>query len=93
MNDQLSVANEKNEEKYGTLQEVLIEGYDDYIKCYFGRTRADAPEIDGKVFFTVTEPQVIGTFVNVRINDSLEYDLLGEMEGEVLCIYPINSPF
>ena len=80
MNDQLRIVNEKNEAKYGTLQEVLIEGYDDYIKCYFGRTRADAPEIDGKVFFTVTEPQEIGTFVNVRITDSLEYDLLGEME-------------
>lgn len=80
MNDQLRIANEKNEAKYGTLQEVLIEGYDDYIKCYFGRTRADAPEIDGKAFFTVTEPQKIGTFVNVRITDSLEYDLLGEME-------------
>ena len=80
MNDQLRIVNEKNEAKYGTLQEVLIEGYDDYIKCYFGRTRADAPEIDGKVFFTVTEPQEIGTIVNVRITDSLEYDLLGEME-------------
>ncbi|MBO5746482.1 MAG: 30S ribosomal protein S12 methylthiotransferase RimO [Clostridia bacterium] len=82
MNDQLLISSEKNTEKYGTVQEVLIEGYDDYIKCYFGRTRADAPEIDGKVFFTVTEPQVIGTFVKVRINDSLEYDLLGEMEEE-----------
>lgn len=80
MNDQLRIVNEKNGSKCGTLQEVLIEGYDDYIKCYFGRTRADAPEIDGKVFFTVTEPQEIGTFVNVRITDSLEYDLLGEME-------------
>ena len=82
MNDQLLISSEKNTEKYGTVQEVLIEGYDDYIKCYFGRTRADAPEIDGKVFFTVAEPQVIGTFVKVRINDSLEYDLLGEMEEE-----------
>ena len=80
MNDQLRIVNEKNGSTCGTLQEVLIEGYDDYIKCYFGRTRADAPEIDGKVFFTVTEPQKIGTFVNVRITDSLEYDLLGEME-------------
>ncbi len=82
MNDQVLIASEKNAEKYGTVQEVLIEGYDDYIKCYFGRTAADAPEIDGKVFFTVTKPQVIGTFVNVKINDSLEYDLLGEMEEE-----------
>lgn len=85
MNDQLGIAAEKNEAKYGTVQEVLVEGYDDYIKCYFGRTRADAPEIDGKVFFTVTKPLEIGSFVNVRINDSLEYDLLGEMEeGEAL---------
>ncbi len=79
MNDQLSIAIAKNEAKLGTVQKVLIEGYDDYIKCYFGRTSADAPEIDGKVFFTVTEPQVIGTFVKVQINDLLEYDLLGEM--------------
>ena len=79
MNDQLSIVVAKNEAKFGTVQEVLIEGYDDYIKCYFGRTAADAPEIDGKVFFTVTEPQEIGTFVKVQINDSLEYDLLGEM--------------
>ncbi len=79
MNDQLSIAIAKNEAKFDTVQDVLIEGYDDYIKCYFGRTSADAPEIDGKVFFTVTAPQEIGTFVKVKINDALEYDLLGEM--------------
>lgn len=80
MNDQLSITAEKNEAKYGTVQEVLVEGYDDYIKCYYGRTRADAPEIDGKVFFTAGHSLEIGTFVTVRINDSLEYDLLGELE-------------
>lgn len=80
MNDQLSITAEKNEAKYGTVQEVLVEGYDDYIKCYYGRTRADAPEIDGKVFFTSGHSLEIGSFVNVRINDSLEYDLLGESE-------------
>lgn len=79
MNDQLSVVCENNERKIGTVQEVLVEGYDDYIKCYFGRTRFDAPEIDGKVFFTVTKPLEIGSFVYVKINDSLEYDLLGEL--------------
>lgn len=77
---QMSIAAQKNEEKVGTLTEVLIEGWDDYIKCYFGRSVADAPEIDGKVFFMSTRPLVIGDFVTVRINDSLDYDLLGELE-------------
>ena len=44
MNDQLSIILEKNAEKVDTVKEVLIEGYDDYIKCYFGRTESDAPE-------------------------------------------------
>lgn len=80
MDLQTTIAAEKNEEKVGSLLEVLIEGYDDYIKCYFGRSEYDAPEIDGKVFFLSTRPLKIGEFVNVRINDSIEYDLLGELE-------------
>ncbi len=78
METQLTIATEKNEEKIDTVQKVLIEGYDDYIKCYFGRSEADAPEIDGKVFFMAHEPLVIGDFAKVQINDILEYDLLGE---------------
>lgn len=82
MNDQSGIVLEKNASKVGTVAEVVIEGYDDYIKCYFGRTRADAPEIDGKIFFISTKPLELGTFCKVRINDSLEYDLLGELEEE-----------
>lgn len=80
MDMQTVIASEKNEEKIGTVAEVLIEGWDDYIKCYFGRTTGDAPEVDGKIFFMSTRPLVIGEFVKVRINDCLEYDLLGELE-------------
>ncbi|MBR4072322.1 MAG: 30S ribosomal protein S12 methylthiotransferase RimO [Clostridia bacterium] len=79
METQLEIAREKNEEKIDTDVEVLIEGWDDYIKCYFGRTAADAPEVDGKIFFMSTRPLVIGEYVNVHINDILEYDLLGEL--------------
>jgi len=77
---QMTIALEKNQEKIGTLTEVLVEGWDDYIKCYFGRTVADAPEIDGKVFFMSTRPLKIGDYVKVRINDCIDYDLLGELE-------------
>ena len=80
METQMTIAAEKNEEKAGSLTEVLIEGWDDYIKCYFGRTPADAPEIDGKIFFMSTRPLNIGDFVKVRINDCIDYDLLGELE-------------
>jgi len=80
MEAQMTIAAEKNEEKAGTLTEVLIEGWDDYIKCYFGRTPADAPEVDGKIFFMSTRPLNIGDFVKVRINDCIDYDLLGELE-------------
>lgn len=78
MNDQLLISAKKQTEKIGRTVEVLIEGYDSYIKAYFGRTEYDAPEVDGKIFFTATEPLIIGDFVKVQVNDSLEYDLLGE---------------
>ncbi len=82
MEDQMTIAALKNEEKIGSVCEVLIEGWDEYIKCYFGRSRADAPEIDGKVFFAAKKSLCIGDYVSVMINDCLEYDLLGEMIDE-----------
>ena len=82
MNDQMTIAEEKNEEKIGSTVEVLVEGYDSYIKCFYGRSAADAPEIDGKVFFMSPKSLEIGSFVNVIINDVIEYDLLGQLVEE-----------
>lgn len=81
MNEQLLIVDEKNRQKIGKTFEVLIEGYDNYIRCYFGRSAADAPEIDGKIFFVSDKPLEIGSYVRVRINDTIDYDLLGELEG------------
>ncbi len=78
MSDQAVISAQKNNEKIGKTLEVLVEGYDSYIRCYFGRTEYDAPEIDGKIFFTTDTPLIIGDFVKVQVNDCLEYDLLGE---------------
>ncbi len=80
MNQQSRIAEAKNQSKIGTVAEVLVEGYDNYIKCYFGRSAADAPEVDGKVFFMSGRPLKMGDFVQVQINDTLEYDLLGEVQ-------------
>lgn len=82
MQSQADISRELNEAKAGSVFKVLIEGYDDYIKCYFGRSEADAPEIDGKVFFLSPRPLKIGDFVKVKITDTLEYDLLGELNDE-----------
>lgn len=79
METQFTIATEKNNDKMNSVTEVLIEGYDDYIKCYFGRTGADAPDIDGKIFFMSGRRLKIGDFVKVRIIDTVEYDLLGEL--------------
>lgn len=78
MNDQLRIVNEKNEAKIGSTVKVLVEGYDNYIKCWFGRSEADAPDIDGKVFFMSSKELAVGDFQNVTVNDTIEYDLLGE---------------
>ncbi len=80
MSDQMTISEQNNKSKIGKTFDVLIEGYDNYIKCYYGRSYMDAPEIDGKVFFMAKGKQNIGDFVKVKINDTIEYDLLGEME-------------
>ena len=82
MADQMEISAKKNEQKIGSTVEVIVEGYDSYIKCYFGRTAADAPEVDGKIFFFATRQLSFGEFVYVKVNDSIEYDLLGEMTDE-----------
>lgn len=79
MNAQLRIVEEKNAERIGTTAEVLVEGYDSYIKCCYGRTRGDAPDIDAKVFFMPGDDfPAPGDIVSVMINDTIEYDLLGE---------------
>lgn len=80
MEQQLRIVEEKMQEEIGKKVEVLVEGYDDYIKCYYGRTMAHAPEIDGKIFFIATRPLKFGEYVDVVVNDTLDYDLLGAME-------------
>ena len=56
---------------------VIVEGYDRLAEMCYGRSRWDAPEIDGKVFFTSESGMTEGDFVTVEITDRLDYDLLG----------------
>ncbi|MBQ8566374.1 MAG: 30S ribosomal protein S12 methylthiotransferase RimO [Clostridia bacterium] len=65
--------------KVGKEITVLCEGYDPVIERYKGRTADNAPEIDSVVFFRSKIKIPEGTFVQVRIKDYLEYDLIGEI--------------
>ena len=78
---QSDIMDEFNASRLGTVQEVLAEGYDRFAECWYGRSYADSPEVDGKVFFT-GKGIVPGEFVKVRITDTLEGDLVGEAEAE-----------
>jgi len=68
--------------KVGQELTVLVEGWDDEIKMYWGRTEADAPEIDGKVFFTSLALTQAGEFVRIKVLDATEYDLSGVRQNE-----------
>ena len=83
MEQQMLIAEKKNNEFIGKTIEVVTEGFDRYGECWFGRSAADAPEIDGKIFFTAPDKKPYpGCFVKVRIDDVLDYDLIGEIDDE-----------
>lgn len=79
MDEQSRIVEENNQKMLGKTIEVLCEGFDRYAECMFGRSRADAPDIDGKVFFTAEKRPKPGSFVNVKITDVCDYDLIGEL--------------
>lgn len=79
MEQQQLISEEKNSEKMDGIFEAVVEGFDKWAECYFGRTAGDAPDIDGKIFFTSDEKLEIGQYVTVKITDTLDYDLIGEV--------------
>lgn len=80
MENQQKIMEEFCQKLDGKTIEVLVEGYDQYAECFFGRSAWDAPEVDGSVFFTVTgRKPAPGEFVKVKIDDFLNCDPIGEM--------------
>jgi len=74
-----------NQKKIGKTVKVLCEGIDKVAgEVYYGRSEADAPEIDGKVYFTVGTRRAVspqeGDFADVKIERVLDYDLYGEIK-------------
>ncbi len=80
MQTQLTVAEELGAAKVGSVITVLCDGFDTVAEVYYGRSYADAPDVDGKVYFTSEHRKInTGAFVEVRITEAMDYDLIGEV--------------
>ncbi|OPJ57146.1 30S ribosomal protein S12 methylthiotransferase RimO [Alkalithermobacter paradoxus] len=79
---QQSVSIKKNQNKLGRIYSVLI---DEKIEdgLYMGRSYEDAYDIDGVVYIRTKQELKIGNFINVKIIEALEYDLVGEITNEL----------
>lgn len=76
METQQAVAFEKAKSHVGEVMEIIIEGEIPDDSVYIGRTRMDAPKIDGCVFLPLTGELMTGDTVMARITEAKEYDLL-----------------
>lgn len=83
MEIQLGVSYQNNLLKIGKTYDVLIEEKD-VENIYVGRTYMDSIEIDGCVYVTSDEELSLGNIYKVKINDALEYDLMGDVVDELV---------
>ena len=74
---QSGIMDDYNAAMIGKELEILVEGYDEEFEQFYGRTYADSPDIDGRVWLASEESLVGGTFVKVCIDSCIEGDLAG----------------
>ena len=77
MREQLEINEQNNAAMIDKIITVLCENYDPVSEMHFGRSAADAPDIDGKIYFRADKRIAPGSFVKVRIREVLDYDLIG----------------
>lgn len=79
MKVQARVSFKQNRRLIGTVEQVLVEGYSDETDLLLkGRSSRQAPDVDGLVYITSGTADV-GDIVAVKVTDSSDYDLIGEM--------------
>ena len=79
---QSEIMDEYNASMIGKTLEVLVDGYDEEFEQFYGRTFADSPEIDGRVWIASPEPLHEGDFVMVTIDGVQDGDLVGYVSEE-----------
>ena len=74
---QSRIMDDYNAAMMGKVLDVLVDGYDDEAEQFFGRSYADSPDIDGRVWIASDEPLREGQFVKVQIDGTVDGDLTG----------------
>lgn len=83
MNMQQQISKKRGEEKVGKTLRVMIEGKLPEEDIFIGRSYMDAPNVDGFVFVHSKDSYLSGEFVDVKITQAKEYDLVGEAVSEL----------
>jgi ribosomal protein S12 methylthiotransferase len=78
MDIQQDISSELNRLKWGEVFKVLIDRREG--EYFVGRTEFDSPEVDQEVLISVTSNLIIGNFYNIKIINSTEFDLFGEVD-------------
>lgn len=79
---QSGIMDDYNAAMMGKTVEILVDGYDLDFEQYYGRTYADSPDIDGRVWICTDEPISEGSFVKVCIDAVIDGDLSGYLVEE-----------
>lgn len=79
---QSEIMDDYNASMLGQKIKILVDGYDEDLEQYYGRTYADSPDIDGRVWIATDEPVNEGTFVTVCIDAIIDGDLSGYLVEE-----------
>ena len=79
---QSRIMDDCNEEMIGKQITVLIDGFDEEFQQFYGRTYADSPEIDGRVWIASDEALSEGTFVRLCVDGLIDGDLTGYLVEE-----------
>ena len=79
---QSRIMDDYNEAMIGKTLDILVDGFDEEFEQFFGRTYADSPEIDGRVWIASVESLVEGEFVKVCIDGLIDGDLSGYLVEE-----------
>jgi ribosomal protein S12 methylthiotransferase len=81
---QLEVVDAYCEAQIGKSVTVLCEGYDEEFGRFYGRSGAESPEIDGRIYFADEEELNPGQFYTLRLTAVEDGELIGEREEKAL---------
>ena len=76
---QSEIMDEFNDSRLGDVETVLCDGFDSEAMSYVGRTYAESPEIDGRVYFASDRDVAPGEFVRVKLTGTMDGELTGEV--------------